>query len=63
MVWFPRCDDKTGKSLMEGVKTVSGYKRKYRPLSVIEAYCSFLWDIGKDNPAAGGFMKVSSCPA
>lgn len=51
MVWFPRYDDKTGKSLIEGVKTVKlDINGSISPFLSSKPTVSFLWDIGKDNP-------------
>ncbi|MCQ4763311.1 hypothetical protein [Cloacibacillus evryensis] len=51
LVFFPRYDQKTGKDLLEGVKTV---RLDFKPaISVTLEGKSpfFLWDINKDNPA------------
>lgn len=51
MVWFPRYDEKTGKSLIEGVGTVKmDISGSISPFLSNKQFVSFLWDIGKDNP-------------
>lgn len=51
MVWFPRYDEKTGKSLIEGVGTVKmDISGGISPFLSNKPFVSFLWDIGKDNP-------------
>ena len=52
-VYFPRYDEKTGKSLLDGVKSVrltlhSGISEA----TVARGDISYVWDISKDNPEA-----------
>lgn len=52
-VYFPRFDEKTGKSLLEGVKSVrltlhSGISEA----TVARGDISYVWDVSKDNPEA-----------
>ena len=52
LVFFPRYDEKTGKSLLEGVSSVrlvvSG---NINSLTAGDSY-DFVWDVGRDNPEA-----------
>ncbi len=51
MIWFPRGDEKTGKSLVEGVNSVRLLElhSSISPFSARQTI-SFIWDIAKDNP-------------
>lgn len=51
MVWFPRYDEKTGKSLLDGVRTIKlDVSGAISPFLSNKLSVSFLWDIDKDNP-------------
>ncbi len=50
LVYFPRYDEKTGKSLLEGIKTIRiDIKDNIVSLSEPKAM-TFLWDVDRDNP-------------
>ena len=51
MVWFPRYDEKTGKSLIEGVSSVKmDIHGSISSFTSAKPFLSFVWDIHKDNP-------------
>jgi len=51
MIWFPRYDEKTGKSLVEGVNSVRlELHSSISPFLSARQTISFIWDIAKDNP-------------
>ncbi len=50
-VFFPRYDEKTGKSLLEKAKTVKfSINGIISPISMSRSNIDFLWDVHRDNP-------------
>ena len=50
-IYFPRYDDKTGKPLLDGAKTVKfSIKGGVSPITMKRTTIDFLWDVNKDNP-------------
>ena len=51
LVYFPRYDEKTGKDLLEGVKTVSLELRSAIAPTITKGQpIKFLWDVSNDDP-------------
>lgn len=51
MVYFPRYDEKTGRPLLEGVKSVRlAVNPSIGPITMARSKIDFIWDIYKDNP-------------
>ena len=50
-VYFPRYDEKTGKSLLDGAKTVKlSIRGGVSPITMKRTTIDFLWDVHRDNP-------------
>lgn len=51
LVYFPRYDEKTGRSLLEGIKSVRlTLNSSISPITMARYNIDFIWDVHKDNP-------------